>query len=228
MKDDIGDRFKAYESAFDFALPPRMPMIVRVDGRAFHSLPLKKPFDHEFGAAMTTVAAILCERSQGAVLAYTQSDEVSVVLRDDQRYESQAWFGKRLSKVVSASAAIATAVFASTDWAGATFDSRAFVLPDLNEVTNYLIWRQKDAQRNAIQMAARSRWSQKQLHGKSTADLVEMLEAAATPMEFFPAGFRLGRVVYRAPGERDWRCDFAPRFVDARAWVATVYAREER
>lgn len=56
----------------------------------------------------------------------------------------------------------------------ATFDSRAFVLPQ-DEVTNYFIWRQQDATRNSIQMVAQSLYSHKELQNKTCHDLQEMI-----------------------------------------------------
>lgn len=47
MKDSLGDRMKnAYENRCKYFLPRRVPVIVRVDGRAFHTF--TKHFIHEF------------------------------------------------------------------------------------------------------------------------------------------------------------------------------------
>ena len=106
--------------------------------------------------ALQVAAMALCANIQGAVLAYLQSDEISVIARDDMENTTQPWADKRLNKLVSLSAAIATAAFNEvSDYGQRHFDSRAFVVPDLNEVTNYLIWRQQDATRTSISMPRR-------------------------------------------------------------------------
>jgi tRNA(His) guanylyltransferase len=195
--DDIGDRFKDYESCWDFTLPRRMPMVIRVDGRAFHSLKMAKPFDPVFFQWMARTAHALCEEIQGARFAFFQSDEISVIVRDDMSLQTQPWMGKRLSKVLSLSAAIATAAFnedAAREYGPREFDSRAFVLPSLDEVVNYCIWRQQDATRNSVQMAAQSVFSHRQLHQKNTAALREMLEASGKPWEETPTHFKRGAV----------------------------------
>lgn len=195
VSDAIGDRFKGYEACFDFALPRRLPLIVRVDGRAFHGLRLEKPFDQYFFGAMSSVAVALCTEIQGAVLAYQQSDEISIVARDDISNTTEPWVGKRLSKIVSLTAAIATATFNSEGpWKFEQFDARAFVVPDLNEVCNYLIWRQQDATRNSVSMAARAEFSHKDCHGKTTPQLIDMLREAGKPWEETPTHFKRGAI----------------------------------
>jgi tRNA(His) guanylyltransferase len=195
MSDDIGDRFKGYEACWDMTLPRRMPMVIRVDGRGFHSLKLEKPFDPGFFLRMSFVATMLCKEIQGAVLAYFQSDEISIIARDDMQPNTEAWLGKRLSKVLSLSAAIATAAFNSDSKHGLRqFDSRAFVLPDLSEVTNYLIWRQQDATRNSVSMAAHAAFSHKSLHGVNSPGMIDRLREAGKPWEDTPTRFKRGAV----------------------------------
>ena len=96
----LGNRMKEYERASEVRLTRRLPMIVRLDGRAFHSWTKKsgciRPFDHDLMAMMAGLTKYLCEEIGGAVLGYTQSDEVSVLVHDDQTIDAQAWFDKRL------------------------------------------------------------------------------------------------------------------------------------
>ena len=101
--DSLGDRMKRYERAFKYVLPPRMPVIIRVDGRAFHTLTrgLDQPFDMSFIRLMDKVAVALCKEIQGAQLAYVQSDEISVLVHCYKRFESQGWFNNELQKMVS-------------------------------------------------------------------------------------------------------------------------------
>ena len=240
MADDIGDRFKAYEGCFDYSLPRRVPMVIRVDGRGFHGLTLAKPFDNLFFAHMAHVAAALCKEIQGSVLAYFQSDEISIVARDDMQPNTEAWVGKRLSKVVSLSAAVATATF--NEWSGLhrQFASRAFVLPDLSEVTNYLIWRQQDATRNSVSMAAHAAFSHKSLHGVNSNGMIDRLREAGKPWEETPTHFKRGAVckpvvVFKVVPQtgmmcerREWQIDMEPPiFTQDRAYVEALYRQPE-
>lgn len=177
----IDDRMKEYEAVSDYRLPKRMPLIIRVDGKAFHTLLRKaeKPFDPLVIHAMQQTAMELCRQVAGTRLAYTQSDEISLVVRDDNTLATEPWLDKRIQKMCSIAASIAAVTF-TTEWRlhghsnYAYFDARCFVLPE-QEVINYLIWRQQDATRNAIQMVGQAHFSAKQLHGKNCNQIQEML-----------------------------------------------------
>lgn len=78
----------------------------------------------------------------------------------------------------------------------ANFDSRVFTIPELEEVINCLIWRQQDATRNAIQMLGQTHFSHKELHGKSTSDIQDMLMLQkGINFNDQPIGFKRGRVI---------------------------------
>jgi len=117
-----------------------------------------------------------------------QSDEASFLLLDTDRLETQPWLGYDLQKVVSLSAAEMTARFncAAYDQGlgsvlryPATFDSRTFSLPPA-EVTNYFLWRVRDAHRNAILAVAQSKLSPREMHGKKCAELLTITEVRDT------------------------------------------------
>ena len=239
MSDDIGDRFKRYEGCFDYSLPRRLPMVIRVDGRAFHGLKLHKPFDTVFHTCMGVTAMALCKEIQGSVLAYFQSDEISIIARDDMENTTQPWVDKRLNKVLSLSAAIATAAFnvrAPESYGERQFDARAFVVPDLNEVTNYLIWRQQDATRNSVSMAAHAEFSHKSLQNVNSNGMIDRLREAGKPWEATPTHFKRGTVcrpvkvlkpVPHTGGlceRREWQFDMEPPIFTAdRAYVEALY-----
>lgn len=174
----LGDRMKTYEQASRMHLTRRMPMIIRCDGKAFHSYTksLNKPWDRDMRNAMTEAARALMTSIQGAKVAYVQSDEISVLATDYDSLEFEPWFGKNVQKTVSVSASIATQAFnaAMPHKPTACFDARCFVLPK-EEVNNYFIWRQQDAVRNSIQGLGQKHFSHKQLHKKNTNDIQEML-----------------------------------------------------
>ena len=180
-EDSLGARMKQYEYVSQSSLTQRMPMIIRVDGRAFHTATrhCQKPWDAAVKQAMIDVAMSLCDEISGAKFAFWFSDEVSVFTTDYDTLNTQAWFDKNVQKIASVSASIATAAFNASIAATyqsfrATFDGRVFVLPK-SEVCNYALWRQQDATRNSIQMLAQSHFSPKQLHGLNNAEVQEKL-----------------------------------------------------
>jgi tRNA(His) 5'-end guanylyltransferase len=201
-KTSLGDRMKQYEAVSKNYLCRRAPVIIRLDGKAFHTFTrgFDKPFDDVIEQAMKKTMIELCMNIQGCVLGYTQSDEISLVLCDYQKIDTDAWFEYNVQKVVSVAASDATFYFNQalsticnnlwrtndTSFAdkieligeklekGARFDARCFNLPK-DEVVNYLIWRQQDATRNSIQGLAQSMFSHKELQGLNCSQLLDKL-----------------------------------------------------
>lgn len=181
---DLGNRMKGYEKVPRMSLTPRMPMIIRVDGRAFHTFtrPFKAtsegPWSIALRNAMTSAAKALIREISGARLAYVQSDEISVLVTDYETFNTQPWFDKGIQKICSVAASIATVGFNTCEdlegYNWATFDARCFVLPK-EEVTNYFIWRQQDATKNSVSMLAQDNFSHKQLQGKNGSQMQDML-----------------------------------------------------
>ena len=112
-KDSLGDRMKTYEAVSRFYLTRRMPVIIRLDGKAFHTFTrgMKKPCDTILVRTMQKTMKALCENIQGCVLGYTQSDEITLVLVDYQTIDSCAWFDNQVQKMASVSASMATMYF---------------------------------------------------------------------------------------------------------------------
>src|SRR5690242_15510466 len=110
-EDSLAGRMKGYESAFKIVLPNRLPVIIRVDGKAFHTYTkgCKQPFDATFMEAMNEAALELCREVQGTQLAYVQSDEISLLVNSYKRLKTSAWFDNQVQKMVSVAAAIASA-----------------------------------------------------------------------------------------------------------------------
>ncbi len=191
MKDSLGDRMKGYESVAKNTFIKRMPVIIRLDGKSFskYTKPLKSkenetPFNSGMATAMQETMKYLCENIQNTVLGYTQSDEITLVLKDWTEFDTQQWFGGSQSKIESVSASMATAYFnyivPTLDFSTkikkefAMFDSRAFNIPK-EDVTNNLIWRQKDCIRNSVSMLAQHHISHRELQGKSCDRMKDML-----------------------------------------------------
>lgn len=109
----LGDRMKgAYENKYRLYLPERIPVIIRLDGKAFHTFcrGLKKPFDDLFISVMQDTMLDLCKNISGCKLGYVQSDEISLLLVQTKD-ESQPWFDNNIQKIVSISASMATLYF---------------------------------------------------------------------------------------------------------------------
>ena len=175
-KVSLGDRMKTYESVTEFHLTRRIPVIIRIDGRAFHSFTRKfgRGWNEEFVNQMIEVAKVVQKDIQGCNFCYCQSDEVSFLLTDYKTIRTSPWFDYDARKLVSISASLASSIMTLLNNKVISFDSRAFSLPQ-DEVCNYFIWRQQDATRNAIQMAGQEHFSHKQLNNLSCNDIQEKL-----------------------------------------------------
>ena len=207
VKDELGTRMKEfYESVPKTRLVRRMPVAIRLDGKAFHTFTrgFEKPFDEVLGKSMRETMKYLCENIQGCVLGYTQSDEITLILVDYQNLNSCAWFDYEVQKMCSIAASMATMAFnkfftknvnyfemthehddtineycttlVNAAEKGAMFDARCFNIPK-EEVCNLIYWRQLDATRNSIQMVGQANFSHKELQKKSCNMIQEMLFA---------------------------------------------------
>jgi len=213
---------KKYEQKFK--LLENLPVIVRVDGKAFHTLTRKmnKPFDFPFIELMNKVGTVLCKEVQNCRMAYLQSDEINLLLY--QKQDAQPWFGNDIQKITSVTAAIATSVFTNfshdvkKDKVLVAFDSRAFVLPP-HEVTNYFIWRQLDWERNSIQMLARSHYSAKELNGISTDELMEMLKEKGDDWNKLIPYLRRGRTAIKVKTIETLRGGLNPEHYERTKWM---------
>ena len=200
VKDELGTRMKEfYEKRAESMLTRRTPVIIRIDGRAFHTLTkkFKKPFDTLFSVAMQLTAESLCTEISGAQGAYVQSDEISILVQDYATLHTDAWFDYRVQKMASVAAGLATmyfnkhfselirvqgalgedtSVYKNKDGYNlmGSFDARCFNLPK-EEVVNYFIWRQQDCTRNSILSVAQSQFTHKELQGKKCNILQDML-----------------------------------------------------
>jgi tRNA(His) 5'-end guanylyltransferase len=180
MKDDFGMRMKSFEAPAQGVLQPRTPAIIRVDGKAFHTYTkeMDRPYDYYLHMSMRETMKLLCENIQNTVFAYTQSDEISILLNDWKKFNTSQWFDGKIQKIVSVAASMATGFFneemAQETNKMAFFDARVFNLPK-EEVTNYFIWRCRDWHRNSVNMLARSYYSHKELHGLNSSQVQDKL-----------------------------------------------------
>lgn len=190
---DLSDRMKKYEKVNRTFVMAKTPVIIRIDGKAFHTWTkgLEGPFDQLFYACMSNTAKELVNNIQGATIAYGQSDEISILLKDYATYDTDAWFGGNVQKIVSVASSIATGVFNSTAVKLgidrdklAFFDARVFALPE-HEVVNYFIWRQQDFHRNSIQAVGQHYISHKNLQGLDVQSVIDALRELPDPVDWY-------------------------------------------
>lgn len=202
----LDERMKNYEYITRHYLMCRTPVIVRIDGKAFHTFTkgMKKPFDHIFMESMQDTMKYLCENVQGCVLGYCQSDEISLLLIDYDTLETSAWFDNNLSKIISITSSLASVYFNQqfyinlVDYRVKNYKSKNrdveyenILLANISslpifdsrafnlskeEVNNYFVWRQQDAIKNAIQMIGRAYFTHKELENKNGKDIIGMLD----------------------------------------------------
>lgn len=182
--DSFGDRMKDYErQETGRRFIPLLPVYARIDGRSFSSFTrgLDRPYDIRFTTLMQETTKYLVQET-GALMGYTQSDEISLVWYSDS-VDSQIFFNGKIFKMTSVLASMATAIFNKKlpdvlpDKADQlpVFDCRVFQLPNLVEAANAFLWREQDATKNAISMAARSFFSHTALYGISGDAMQEMM-----------------------------------------------------
>lgn len=201
MSDKFGDKVKSFESASaKVLLDEDQPICVRLDGKAFHTFTrgLQRPYDKRLSDAMIETMNFLVEKTD-ARLGYTQSDEITLVYFKVATHQ-QTFFGSRVQKLTSVLASMATAKFNSEVTKNipekadlfAFFDCRVWNVPTLQDVADVFIWRQDDAIKNAISMAAHSKYSDKALFKKNSKEKIQMLKEAGIDWDSFPEFFKSG------------------------------------
>lgn len=199
----LGDRIKAYEHQFtDITIDPSLPYIARVDGRGFSKFTSKmeKPFDARFTSTMCSTAIELVKEFR-PILAYVQSDEISLLFRP----ETEPMFSGKLSKLNSIIASTATYWFNKElpkdipQKGIPIFDCRIFNVPTEWEAVNALRFRYRDAVRNSISSAARYMFGHKATNGKNSDEKLEMI---GEKWNTFPDAARYGVFYHRVDVEK--------------------------
>lgn len=184
-KDRLGDRIRQYENNETCAkFMNGLPIIIRLDGRTFstYTKNFNKPFDDDMSNAMMETTEFLVQETN-AVMGYTHSDEITLILNTDDE-KSELIFGGKKFKIISNLASLASVKFytAIKDLKGDTlpeklpsFDCRAFHVPSKMEAWNALLWRVQDAKRNSVNILARTHFSHQEVYGLNVYQLIEML-----------------------------------------------------
>ena len=204
---------KAYESAeTDRYFMPLLPIYARIDGRCFSGFTayMRRPYDETMSRIMVETTKYLVDATH-AKMGYTQSDEINLVWLQES-YDSDILFCGKVQKLCSVLASMAAAKFnhlcndsVLQDIARKklpAFDCRVFQLPNRVEAANAFLWREKDATKNAISMAARSFYSHKALQGKSSSEMQEMIFQKGQNFNDYPPFFKRGTFVRRIVEEK--------------------------
>ena len=212
MRDELGDRMKKnYENRTRILLPRRTYTMIRVDGKAFHTYTrgFERPFDGDLIEDMNSTAEYLCKNIQGAKIGFVQSDEISILMSDFDKLDTDAWFDGNIQKIVSVAASLAASKFNHLrmtrcvsisnlfDMKLADFDARTFTIPSLTEVCNYFIWRQQDTVRNSISSVAQTLYSSKELNGKNMSQQQDMIHEKGQNWNDYDPTLKRGRFVYK-------------------------------
>lgn len=213
----LSERIEEYEQQYDYSIIRRIPVVVRVDGKGFSKytklMKVKRPFDEVLSNAMVQSALKVASKIEGCVFSYTQSDEASFILLNDQSLEATPWLGNRVQKIISIVSSMFSVSFnALMTERPAYFDARVFAVPNITEATNYLISRQNDCTRNSIQLAARyevagklgKNTTLKQLNGLNTKQQQEFLfKETGINWNDYPNKFKRGVGIYKETFEKD-------------------------
>lgn len=234
---DFDTRMKEYEGATDLRLMPLLPAMARLDGKKFSTFTRhsEKPFSKIFRRLMIDTARYLVEET-GARVGFTASDEITLCWYSKD-HRSEIFFDGRVQKMCSTLAAMASTKFnrlghALMDekfevklptetltcsefarcgldwWRVPTFDCRVWNVPTLEEAANVFLWRQLDAGRNSVQMAARHQFSHKECLDKSTKELQEMLfERRTINWNDYDPDFKRGTFIKRTKEVRGYTAE---------------------
>lgn len=204
--ESLGDRIKSYEASdTGRKLSAELPTVIRIDGRAFHTFArgLARPYDERLSNMMIDLTKMLVDET-GAKIGYTQSDEISLILKQDDS-KSELFFNGKVFKMTSAIASFASVKFnkmlpsrlPEKEHFEPTFDCRIFQVPSEDEAVAALTWRELDAVKNSVSAAARAHFSHNELNGKHTSDMLEMLASKNVNWNDYPTFFKRGTYLRR-------------------------------
>lgn len=213
----LADKCRELQKKFDYRLDTDKYVLVHVDGRSFSSRikkRFKRPFDDDFINMMNKTAVYLCENTQGARLAYVQSDEISMLLRKTNP-KGDIFFSGRLCKMQSIIASMATAMFNSlmvsyrilkqSESAGGiannpvlyNFDCKVWTVDNLNDAMAWFLFRNIDCVRNSKEQLAQTYYSHRQLMNITCDEQIEVLKnEKGIDWHEFPEGQKYGRLIY--------------------------------
>jgi len=217
-KTDFANRMKEYENASENYLDKTLWTVIRIDGHGFSKWTkgFEKPFDDFLLESLSETARSLMEEFK-AVAAYSQSDEITLILKPDDNLI----YSGRVQKIVSLMASFASMRFNDLVREGlleelkadmfvdgpytsprrqllksrlgkAFFDARVFQVPTEVEAFNSLLWRLKDCKRNSKNVFAQSILSHKECMYRTSNELVDICLAKGFSWHHLEPKFKYG------------------------------------
>ena len=225
---NLKEKCEYYRSLTDYKLMPNSYVLAMVDGHCFSKLiknKFDKPFDDLFIKMMNETAKYLCEQVQGVKFAYTQSDEISLLITDFETPTTDSYFSFRLCKMQSLIAAMATAKFnqmyakLANDYKGfglkkfdmkeyptCTFDCKVWTVPNANDAYAWFLYRQTDCIKNSKAQTAQAYLSHKELVGLTADEMIAKLKNEENIDWYdYENGKKYGRLIKKVetPMEKD-------------------------
>jgi len=219
---NLEDKCQYYRGLTDYRIQGNNDILVMLDGKNFSKLiknNFKKPFDDDFIDMMNKTAQFLCENVQGCKFAYTQSDEISLLITDYDTPETDTLFGGRICKIQSILASMATSEFNRQfilyhlgrkgftgkseeniikDMKMAQFDCKVWTVPNQNDAFAWFLYRQLDCVKNSKQQTAQTYLPHKQLLGKDADKQIQMVkEFNGIDWNTFENKYKFGRFIYK-------------------------------
>ena len=251
MAQTLQNRLLVYENSYNQTIIPRIPVIIKIDGRSFTRVTrnTSKPFCQRTMLLFNSTMKSLAKQIDGVIFGYQYSDKIILVLRNDRSPDETPWFGNNVQKMSASVASMTTYEFITQMWSmnsppdldGAiTFSAHTFGLPSFKEVINYLLYRQFRCIQVAVDEAVRSvLWSRygNEIHSiledKDMNDRKQILNEAGFEFDSLPSAFRHGSATYLTPSlfntaqgqitRHKWISDFdVPLFNDSKEWLNTI------
>lgn len=217
MSNKLKDRIESYQSATDYKLLPRVPIVICINGRGFSKVTqlLDKPYCPKFSECIISTMLRLCTDVEGALFGYQFNDEIVIVARNDQSNDTTPWYDNRLQKICSVTSAVATMHFnecaqeIKLDVTGdPIFTSQVFVVPTIAEAVNSLIFKQQQNFHTSIQSACLyelikshdKHTIKEMLSGLSVDEKIDLLaQECSVDFNSYPLAFRRGVAAYKVP-----------------------------
>jgi hypothetical protein len=216
----LWERQESYKSSYDFEIMKRLPLIIHIDGRNFSKITknLPKPYSSHLSKVMSDALLYTITEIQGSIFGFSFADEVSIIIRNDQSFETEPWLNNKIQQIASSAASnftlgfykLAFALDLESELSGdPIFKSHVWAVPNLSEASNYIIYRQQECYKSALRLAAiheiTKKVGQKKafdlIQGKTVEEKQELLlkYAGINFHEYYPSYFYNGIAAYRTP-----------------------------
>lgn len=253
MAQTLQQRQLTYENSYSQNIIPRIPVIIKIDGRSFSrsTKHVQKPFCHKTSIMLNNTMINVAKQIDGAICAYQYSDKIILVLRNDRSVDEKPWFGNDVQSMCSATASMVTYEFLNQLWdveeppsleGTLSFKVHVFGVPSIKEAINYLIYRQGKCTTQAVNEAVKTvlfpRYGKETnvfLEEKNFQERKDILKESGLDFESLPSAFRNGTIAYMAPelvetsqgqiSRRKWLLDFDfPLFEESQDRLHTILA----